>query len=184
MARKKIKLENSVGASVPLSSMIDVVFLLLIYFIFTQKPVVEDVHLQLNLPAPQASSSDEEPPPIVRIDVFKEKKDNDEEIARLLREAKTQQEVNDIRKKEILYYGVNTNDGGGNMLYADLENYLITVAKHSPETTIVVNCGPNAKHKKLVKLLDLCNKLGLVNINLVNADGIQFVPDPVEDRNK
>ncbi|NCU27823.1 biopolymer transporter ExbD, partial [Candidatus Nomurabacteria bacterium] len=39
-------------AEVPLSAMIDVVFLLLIYFIVSQKPIVEDTHLAIDLPAP------------------------------------------------------------------------------------------------------------------------------------
>ena len=52
MARKKSNIDEK-AAEVPLSSMIDVVFLLLIYFILTQKPVIEDVHLQVDLPAPE-----------------------------------------------------------------------------------------------------------------------------------
>ena len=48
MARKKIKLENGVAASVPLSSMIDVVFLLLIYFIFTQKDLKKMEEIRSN----------------------------------------------------------------------------------------------------------------------------------------
>ena len=111
MARKKIKLENGVAASVPLSSMIDVVFLLLIYFIFTQKEVVEDVHLQLNLPAPQSASSNEEPPPMLRIDVFENAKDNDNET----------------------YYAVNAaKEGAGQpMEFAQLQGYLKIVDRKS-----------------------------------------------------
>ena len=155
MARKKIKLENGVAASVPLSSMIDVVFLLLIYFIFTQKEVVEDVHLQLNLPAPQSSSSNEEPPPMLRIDVFENSQDND----------------------TATYYAVNTaKEGAGRaMEFAELQSYLKIVADNSTETTIVLNCGPNANHDKLIKILDLCNSLGLTELNLLNAD-VVFEP--------
>ena len=189
MARKKkIKLENTVSASVPLSSMIDVVFLLLIYFIMTQKPVVEDIYLQLNLPSPNAAptDSDKEPPPILRIDVFKLPQDNDDEIARLMLTAQTQIEVNAIRKKERIYYHVNTTgDGGGTpMLFSELQTYLKNVADAAPETTIVLNCGPNAKHKKLVRILDLCDQLGLKNLNLLNDASVQFAPDPPEKRNK
>ena len=155
MARKKIKIDNSVAASVPLSSMIDVVFLLLIYFIFTQKEVVEDVHLQLNLPAPQAASNNEEPPPMLRIDVFENKQDSDTET----------------------YYAVNAaKEGAGQaMEFKQLQSYLQVVADNSKETTIVLNCGPNADHKKLIKILDLCNSLGLTELNLLNAD-VPFIP--------
>ena len=155
MARKKIKLENGVAASVPLSSMIDVVFLLLIYFIFTQKEVVEDVHLQLNLPAPQSASSNEEPPPMLRIDIFENSQDSD----------------------TATYYAVNAaKEGAGQaMEFAALQNYLKIVADNSKETTIVLNCGPNADHNKLIKILDLCNSLGLTELNLLNAD-VVFEP--------
>ena len=153
MARKKIKIDNGVAASVPLSSMIDVVFLLLIYFIFTQKEVVEDVHLQLNLPAPQSSSNNEEPPPMLRIDVFENKQDSDKET----------------------YYTVNASGATEAIEFAKLQSYLKIVADNSKETTIVLNCGPNADHKKLIKILDLCNSLGLTELNLLNAD-VPFIP--------
>ena len=134
--------------------MIDVVFLLLIYFIFTQKEVVEDVHLQLNLPAPQSASSNEEPPPMLRIDVF---------------------DTNDT--EDAVHYFVNTSkEGGGQpMEFTALQNYLQMVALNSKETTIVLNCDPNANHNKLIKILDLCNSLDLNNLNLLNAD-VEFVP--------
>ena len=161
MARKKIKLENGVAASVPLSSMIDVVFLLLIYFIFTQKEVVEDVHLQLNLPAPQSSSANEEPPPMLRIDVFENSQDND----------------------TATYYAVNTaKEGAGRaMEFAELQSYLKIVADNSTETTIVLNCGPNANHDKLIKILDLCNSLGLTTLTLINAD-VPFARETAEQK--
>ncbi len=200
MARKKVKLNNDVMAAVPLSSMIDVVFLLLIYFIFTQKPVVEDVYLALDLPAPNAASaSSSKPPAILRIDVVKweadkgkpsDGYDNDEEITKLMDNAKSQAEVNAIRKKERVYFFVNTSgDAGGTpMLLPDLEKYLTQVFKAAPDTTIVLNCGPNAKHKKLIRFLNLCDKLKKdlnlkeLNLNLMHNAAIRFVPDPPEKR--
>lgn len=47
----------------PISSMIDVVFLLLIFFVVTQKEYKPESHLTVMLPAPSLSSSDEPPPP-------------------------------------------------------------------------------------------------------------------------
>ncbi len=189
MARKKVQIDNSVSAAVPLSAMIDVVFLLLIYFIMTQKPVVEDIYLQLNLPAPNpATSSSDEPPAILRIDVSKRPEDRDDEITAMMRTAKTQLEVNEVRKKELEWvrYFVNvTGDGSGEpMTYQQMESWLKTVAETQPDTTIVMNCGPNAKHKKLVRILDLCGKVGLKNINLIHDAGVAFVPDPPEQRKK
>ena len=67
-------------------------------------------------------------------------------------------------------------EGAGQaMEFAALQNYLKIVADNSKETTIGLNCGPNADHKKLIKILDLCNSLGLTELNLLNAD-VPFVP--------
>lgn len=163
MARNKIKLENNVSASVPLSSMIDVVFLLLIYFILTKKEVVEEVHMQLNLPAPQASSSDEEPPQTVRINVRKDEKDG------------TKDEETGLDR---YYYVFN----GSRISFERLKDELKqTVTLNENEITIEIHCDPRAEHSKLIKLLDLCNSFGLSNLNLLNED-IHF--DPGEERRK
>ncbi len=42
MLKRKRKRELSSQDSTPISAMIDIVFLLLIYFILTQKPIIED----------------------------------------------------------------------------------------------------------------------------------------------
>jgi len=44
-----------------MSSMIDVVFLLLIYFIVTHKDELSEAHLAVNLPTPGAAASDRKP---------------------------------------------------------------------------------------------------------------------------
>lgn len=54
---------------VPMSSMIDVVFLLLIYFIVTQKDEISEAHLAVNLPSPSMTESTEKPPPILELEV-------------------------------------------------------------------------------------------------------------------
>jgi biopolymer transport protein ExbD len=55
---------------IPMSSMIDVVFLLLIYFIVTFKEEIPEAHLAVNLPSPSAPPPTEtEPPPLLEIEV-------------------------------------------------------------------------------------------------------------------
>lgn len=61
MAGKRKRSEEQ--AQVPMSSMIDVVFLLLIYFIVTQKDEVSEAHLAVNLPTPNVAEKRDEPPP-------------------------------------------------------------------------------------------------------------------------
>ena len=56
----------------PMATMIDVVFLLLIYFIVTQKPIIEETLVHSNLPHGLPSETIGYP---LTIDVFKEKGD-------------------------------------------------------------------------------------------------------------
>lgn len=56
--------------AVPMSSMIDVVFLLLIYFIVTQKEEISEAHLAVNLPAPGSSKPSETKPQLLEIEVY------------------------------------------------------------------------------------------------------------------
>ena len=54
--KRKRKRELSSQDSTPISAMIDIVFLLLIYFILTQKPIIEDTRLNFS-PARRGKSA-------------------------------------------------------------------------------------------------------------------------------
>jgi len=69
MALRKKKKGDAQVVQVPMSSMIDVVFLLLIYFIVTQKDEIQEAHLAVNLPAPSAPSKPEEKPTLLELEV-------------------------------------------------------------------------------------------------------------------
>lgn len=56
--------------AVPMSSMIDVVFLLLIYFIVTQKDEITEAHLAVNLPSPGSAKTTETKPQLLEIEVY------------------------------------------------------------------------------------------------------------------
>lgn len=56
MLKRKRKRELSSQDSTPISAMIDIVFLLLIYFILTQKPIIEDTRLNFS-PARRGKSA-------------------------------------------------------------------------------------------------------------------------------
>lgn len=148
MPRKKRKFEMK-DAEVPLSAMIDVVFLLLIYFIVSQKPIVEDTMLAIDLPAPGSSASKDKPKQLLTIDVAK------------------------LKEKSEEFYHVN----GKRFHVNDLRLYLKSIAETDKDTTIIINCDPNAKHKKLIKLLDMCNEFGLSKLNLVNDESVMFMPE-------
>ena len=86
MARQpSIKRNPPPDAGFPLSGMIDVVFLLLIFFLVTQKPLTEEVMINVELPAPDMSNPSAAPLIPVTIDVDKDSRDNIDEIdARLI----------------------------------------------------------------------------------------------------
>lgn len=70
MADKRRKKAVSAAVQIPMSSMIDVVFLLLIYFIVTQKDELSEAHLAVNLPSPQPSQEKpDEKPNLLEIEV-------------------------------------------------------------------------------------------------------------------
>ena len=50
------------------------------------------------------------------------------------------------------------------------------------ESLIVINCGPNAKHGKLVNLLDAVNEAELTKINVVNDASVTFNEKPIPIR--
>jgi biopolymer transport protein ExbD len=62
------KRRSSKVIDIPMSSMIDVVFLLLIYFIWTYKDEIPEAHLQVNLPGPGAEQQGP-PPEVVDLEV-------------------------------------------------------------------------------------------------------------------
>lgn len=153
--RKRIAVEE---AEVPLSSMIDVVFLLLIYFIVTQKPIIEETLLSCDLPTPGGPPPDK-PPTLMTIDVFK--------IGN----------VSDVKKDLNIYY----LNGRAWKLSSpeesnDLRRQLISMGEADPEQTIIINCGPNAYHQKLVQILDACAEANLKTLNVVNDESINFKP--------
>lgn len=142
--RKRINYEN---AEVPLSSMIDVVFLLLIYFIVVQKPIIEKTFLKSDLPSKGRSNQVIEHPDILLIDV-----------------------VQQPQKDGHNYYRMYDKWWQDKQLFAQLEKK----AEDNKEATVIINCGPNAKHQKLVTLLDACAKAELKNLNIVNDESIPF----------
>ena len=68
MAIRKRK-RNAEAAQIPMSSMIDVVFLLLIYFIVTQKDERSEAHLAVNLPSPNQAQETKIKPKFLELEV-------------------------------------------------------------------------------------------------------------------
>jgi len=151
MARRSKKIEHN-DADVPISAMIDVVFLLLIYFIVTQKPIIENTLLTVDLPAPGGKPKDK-PVQLFTIDVHRIEKD---------------------AAQDLKVYYVNQQRWN----FDDLKVQLKKTAELDPKQTIIINCGPNARHQKLVQLLDACAEAGLQSLNVVEDLTVEFNPEP------
>jgi len=154
MAKKQRKRMQVEEAEVPLSSMIDVVFLLLIYFIVTQKPIVEETLLSCDLPSPGGKPPKEKPTLLTL------------EVIRMHRN------LAPTDPKELNTFYLNQIK----MTYDQVKQQLQAIAASDPKQTVIINCGPNAAHQKLVKALDLCAEVGLKNLNVVNDESLPFDP--------
>lgn len=64
-----MKIKSEEKLSVGMSSMIDIVFLLLIYFIVTQREEITEAHLSVNLPAPGSAKASNNKPKMLEIEV-------------------------------------------------------------------------------------------------------------------
>ena len=153
MAKKRRK-PNAEEAEVPLSAMIDVVFLLLIYFIVTQKPIIEETLLSCDLPSP-GGSPPKEKPTLLTVEAIRFYKN-----------------LPATAPKELRTYYLNQIK----MDIDQVKEQLRAIAQENPEQTVIINCGPNAAHQKLVQILDVCAEVGLKNLNVVNDSGIRFDP--------
>ena len=153
MARK-VRKPQKVEAEVPLSAMIDIVFLLLMYFIATQKPIIEETLLGVNLPSGQNTASKEQKQSILlKIDVMNLP----------------------VRGGDDIYHM-----NGRAWYFKDLVTMLVDTGKNDPDTTVIINCGPNAKHQKLIRLLDACSGAKLSKLNIVNDPTVKFDPKPAK----
>ena len=125
--------KNIETLAVPMSSMIDVVFQLLIYFIVTQREEVTEAHLAVNLPAPGAAKASENKPKMLELEVH----------PGVLLIQGAQREVSEI----------------GDMLVA--------FGQRDKDMTVMVKVAMDSFATDLVTALDLCDKAGLKNLNVV-----------------
>jgi len=125
--------KNIETLAVPMSSMIDVVFQLLIYFIVTQREEVTEAHLAVNLPAPGAAKASENKPKMLELEVH----------PGVLLIQGAQRDVNEI----------------GDMLVA--------FGQRDKDMTVMVKVAMDSFATDLVTALDLCDKAGLKNLNVV-----------------
>ena len=143
---KKIRVQAD--DEVPIAAMIDVVFLLLCFFIMTANDVVDEANVSITLPGPpsQSTPNEEEPPPT--FDIFI------------------------LGSEETPYNFQNrpyTQEG--------IDSYISQVAvdKEQAENMVLnIKVSLDAKHKKLINLVDVLKKYGIEKINILSLkEGIK-----------
>jgi len=122
-----------------MTPMIDVVFLLLIFFIATLK--VEDIlsHLDISRPALDTETPPEvEPKELLTIRVYNQRKLGGEGF--------------------VLQ--------GRRVSLKELDKHLTKIASYSTKVSVIIKCTADSPHSNLIKLLNICSKAGLKNLSV------------------
>ena len=138
-----MKKRNDESLAVPMSQMIDVVFLLLIYFVVTMKDEISEAHLAINLPsagAPPAAASAEE---LKVIKIFVERTGYSYQLPPRPRRAVSAQ---------------------------DLETFLETNKDKAAKSDLIISVSPLTSMQQLVTVLDFAAKNGYTKLNVLRAN--------------
>ncbi len=135
MARKEQE-----NPQLDLTPMIDVVFELIIFFVVTIKQEDLFTKLNVNRPAPAASSSSEASDDVsVNIEIGRRYDGSAQGV--------------------IIYNGREVDRSG-------LDKNLHDIARTSKKTPIIIKCAGNSPHKALVDVLDICYKNELFSVSV------------------
>ena len=137
-----MKKRNTESLAVPMSSMIDVVFLLLIYFIVTMQDEITEAHLAINLPsvgAPSSAAAEE----IKVIKIFVEQNGYMYQIP-----PKPQRSISP----------------------QNLQIFLRDNKDKAAKADLIISVSPNASMQSLVTVLDYCAHYGYTKLNVLKAN--------------
>ena len=116
---------------VPIAAMIDIVFLLLVYFIVTSTEVIDEAFVQVNLPGP-VTEPVSNPTDSMNIYVLED------------------------------HYEVM----GQKYDLGEMDRYLGNISQILTDISVNIKVSKKAEHKKLVRLLDLLNKVKVTKFSL------------------
>lgn len=141
MARERMRRRNEEETEVSMTPMIDVVFQLLIFFLVTIKPVDIMARLDVFRPALDQEERDEPPPRMVKIVVY----------------------------GDVYTIGLTGTTRDDRIVdLPALEQLLASFAATNKRTTISISCTGDSAHGRLVRVLNLCARVGLENISVVS----------------
>lgn len=139
-----MKKRNDESLAVPMSQMIDVVFLLLIYFVVTMKDEISEAHLAINLPsagAPPAAAAAAEELKVIKI--FVERTGYSYQLPPRPRRA---------------------------VSVKDLETFLETNKDKAAKSDLIISVSPLTSMQQLVTVLDFAAKNGYTKLNVLRAN--------------
>ena len=136
-----MKKRNDESLAVPMSQMIDVVFLLLIYFVVTMKDEISEAHLAINLPSAGAPPAAAEELKVIKI--FVERTGYSYQLPPRPRR------------------GVSAKD---------LETFLETNKDKAAKSDLIISVSPLTSMQQLVTVLDFAAKNGYTKLNVLRAN--------------
>ena len=124
---------------VPMSAMIDIVFLLLIFFIATFKENKVEAHLAINMPSP-SSQPTETKPKLLEVYIYPDTM---------------------APPDGYMWMGIKM------VKLERIQELLISAASFDTEMTVLIKVHPDATEKQLVDILDRCANAGLTKLNVL-----------------
>lgn len=133
MAGRSKRRKVPARTEVPMSAMIDIVFLLLVFFVATYKETLVEAHVAINVPTPATSKSSQKP---ILLEIYVLEEDT---------------------------YTCN----GKTMSIELLASTLAFFGDTDADQTVIIKVSPEARERTLIALLDVCNKVGLHQLNVL-----------------
>lgn len=142
--RRMQKLED-----VPLTPMIDVVFQLLIFFIYTFDPVPLETEMEAARPQAAASSPSDEDPNTLKIFIWPK---------------------NNPNAPNARIYSIDSESSAPGDL-ATVKSFLAQTARLDKDITVIITSMVDAYHGDLMAILDICALEDLKNLSVMSGQG-------------
>jgi len=142
---KRTRKRSGDPEDVPMTPMIDIVFQLLVYFIFTFDPVSVFTQMEIVRPSSDSAAKSDDPPPEM---------------------------YEFMVQPRLIPLGVDGSQASYSLngqKSINLEGLEQLISRITPEETITMLCDTRSLHNDLVAALNLCTKHGLSRINVLST---------------
>lgn len=136
--------------AIPMAPLIDIVFLTLVFFMVTSVYSVLESEMDVNLPTADEAARSERAPGEIIVNLLAP--ENAREVGGRLLDIVVNENAMDV---------------------AGLQNVLDRVARHFPGGAVIIRADENARHGRVIAVLDACSKADIQNISFATAAGGQ-----------